>query len=512
MNRGEVILVGAGPGDKELLTLAALKAIESAEVVVYDRLVSKEIMALVPRETKLIDVGKNVGNHPVPQERISEILVEEARKGRKVVRLKGGDPFLFGRGGEELELLVENSVDFRVIPGITSSIGAATYGGIPVTHRDYCSSVHMITGQGKRGTKPNINFEALKELDGTLIFMMSVGKIDYIAEGLLSVGMDPKMPCGIVENGTRSYQRKVISTLENLVRDVRNAEIKSPALIIVGKVAKLSEDFDWFSKLPLKNRNILVTQPKAKASKLADLVKEAGGNPILYPVIETKDIRPINPPIDDYDVIAFTSSAGVQSFFQDLMEKGKDSRVLRNKIVAAVGSQTAKALEKYGIIPDFVPSTFDGETMVREMAEKGIISKGKSVLLLRAEKGSQETVDALEKTGAKYCDYPVYRTEFISHAPLYRDDIDWITFTSKSCVTGLLETQENESLKGMNAVCIGKQTEELAKESGFETYVSDVATVDSMVDKIKELALLENAPSSKGNEENSVSSERGKEV
>ncbi len=488
MNRGEVILVGAGPGDKELLTLAALKAIESAEVVVYDRLVSKEIMDLIPKEAKLINVGKNVGDHPVPQERISEILVEEAKEGRKVVRLKGGDPFLFGRGGEELELLVENSVKFRVIPGITSSIGAATYGGIPVTHRDYCSSVHMITGQGKRGTQPNINFGALKELDGTLIFMMSVGKIQYIANGLLDAGMDPNMPCGIVENGTRSNQRKVISTLENLERDVKSKDIKSPALIIVGRVAKLSNDFDWFSKLPLKNQNILVTQPQAKASKLAEAIKEAGGNPVLYPVIKTEPIRPINPPIREHDVIAFTSSAGVQSFFDDLMEKGMDSRVFANKIVAAVGSQTAKAMASYGIVADFVPSTFDGETMVKEMVKNGVISESKSVLLLRAEMGSRETVEALEEAGVKYCDYPVYRTEYISHEPLESDDIDWITFTSKSCVTGLLKTQSEGFLKGMKAICIGRQTEELAKDAGFETYISDVATVNSIVDKLKELA------------------------
>lgn len=509
MNNGEVILVGAGPGDKELLTIAALKAIQSADVVVYDRLVSKEIMDLVPQKAKLINVGKNVGDHPVPQERISEILVEEAQMGNEVVRLKGGDPFLFGRGGEELELLVENSVNFRVIPGITSSIGAATYGGIPVTHRDYCSSVHMITGQGKRGTKPDINFRALKELNGTLIFMMSVGKIHYIIEGLLSAGMDPKMPCGVVENGTRSNQRKVISTLENLEEDVKADEIKSPALIIVGKVAKLSEAFDWFSKLPLKNCNILVTQPKAKASKLADLITAAGGNPILYPVIETEPIRPINPPIEDYDVIAFTSSAGVQSFFDDLMEKGMDGRVLKNKIIAAVGSQTAKTMAKYGIIADFVPSKFDGATMVKEMAEKGILSGRTNILLLRAEKGSDETIEALNQAGVKYCDYSVYRTKYLSHNPINREKIDWITFTSKSCVTGLLATQNEGVLRGMKAVCIGRQTENLAKKEGFETYVSDVSTVYSMVEKLKELAVSDCSPCGEDHRENPVNSEGG---
>ena len=486
--KGIVYLVGAGPGDRDLLTLAAEKAIKSADVVVYDRLVSDEIMELIPADTKLINVGKNVGNHPVPQERISEILVEEAQKFQKVVRLKGGDPFLFGRGGEELQLLVSNGINFRVIPGITSSIGAATYGGIPVTHRDFCSSVHMITGIGKRGTDPNINFPALVKLNGTLIFMMSVGSIDYISSGLLDAGMDPKMPCGVVENGTRSYQRKVISTLENLASDVKQNSIKSPALIIVGRVCSLSEDFDWFSKLPLIGKSILVTQPKAKASRLADLIRNAGGNPILYPVIETKYIRPINPPIDDFKVLAFTSSVGVESFFDDLIEKGKDARSLSDKIIIAVGSQTAAALKKFGVIADFVPSKFDGKTMIKEFAKSGKVTPEDGVLLLRAEKGSEETIVELENWGARYMDYPVYRTNYVEHDPLDMDNIDWITFTSKSCVFGLLSTQDKDMLKDKKALCIGRQTEDLASENGFKTYVSDEATVVSMLDKLIELS------------------------
>ena len=485
---GIVYLVGAGPGDRDLLTVAAEKAIKSADVVVYDRLVSDEIMELIPSGTKLINVGKNVGNHPVPQERISEILVEEAKRFQNVVRLKGGDPFLFGRGGEELQLLVDNGIDFRVIPGITSSIGAATYGGIPVTHRDYCSSVHMITGIGKRGADPNINFPALVDLNGTLIFMMSVGSIDYISNGLLDAGMDPKIPCGVVENGTRSYQRKVISTLKNLSSDVKQNSIKSPALIIVGRVCSLSKDFDWFSKLPLIGKSILVTQPKSKASRLAALIRDAGGNPILYPVIETKYIRPINPPIDDFKVLAFTSSVGVESFFDDLLEKGKDARSLCDKIIIAVGSQTAEALKKYGVIADFVPSKFDGKTMIKEFSESGKARPDDGVLLLRAEKGSEETIEELEKLGARYIDYPVYRTNYVEHDPIKIDDIDFITFTSKSCVSGLLSTQDKYILNNKKAVCIGRQTQELASESGFRTYISEEATIVSMLDKLIELS------------------------
>ena len=251
-----------------------------------------------------------------------------------------------------------------------------------------------------------------------------------------------------------------------MASDVKQNSIKSPALIIVGRVCSLSKDFDWFSRLPLIGKSILVTQPKSKASRLAALIRDAGGNPILYPVIETKYIRPINPPIDDFKVLAFTSSVGVEAFFDDLLEKGKDARSLCDKMIIAVGSQTAEALKTYGVVADFVPSMFDGKTMIKEFSESGKARPDDGVLLLRAEKGSEETIEELEKWGARYMDYPVYRTNYVEHDPIDMDNIDFITFTSKSCVSGLLSIQDKYILNNKKAVCIGRQTQELASENG----------------------------------------------
>ena len=224
----KVYLVGAGPGDRELLTLKAKRLIEEADVIVCDRLVSGDITDMIPVGTEVIDVGKNAGNHPVPQERINEILAEEAEKGKTVVRLKGGDPFVFGRGGEELELLRSKGISFQVVPGITSGVAAPAYAGIPVTHRDFCSSLHFITGHAKKGGDLKLDYDALVRLDGTIVFYMSVAAAGKLAGGLMAAGMDPGMPAAVIENGTRPNQRKVITTVEKMAEAVKENGIKSP--------------------------------------------------------------------------------------------------------------------------------------------------------------------------------------------------------------------------------------------------------------------------------------------
>ena len=272
---GKVYLVGAGPGDVGLLTTKGREMLQKAQVVVYDRLVSRDILELIPEEAIRIDVGKYAGRHPVPQERINEILREQALAGRQVVRLKGGDCFLFGRGGEELELLWESGVPFEVVPGIPSALAAPAYGGIPVTHRDFCSSVHIITGHKKEDGELSLDYDALIRLQGTLIFMMSVASGAEIAKGLMTHGMAVSMPCAVVENGTRSEQRTFVTTLQHLEGIIQKERIQSPALIVVGPVCTLAEKFDWFSKLPLKGARLLVTRPKEKEGTLVGRLREA---------------------------------------------------------------------------------------------------------------------------------------------------------------------------------------------------------------------------------------------
>ena len=251
MNKGFVALIGAGPGDKGLLTVKAVELLAKAEVVVYDRLVSEDILKLIPSNAQKINVGKENKCHPVKQDEINEILLRKALEGYFVVRLKGGDPFVFGRGGEEIELLIENNVQFEVVPGITSAIAALCYAGIPATHRDYSSSFHIITGHAKAGGELTIPFKALAELKGTLVFLMGISALSYIMDGLMEAGFKKNTPAAIVENGTRLNQRKLIATVETLEQQAREQQIKSPAIIVVGEVCKLSNSFDWFMNKPL---------------------------------------------------------------------------------------------------------------------------------------------------------------------------------------------------------------------------------------------------------------------
>lgn len=482
MKVGKVYLVGGGPGDAGLLTVKGLKLIESADVVVHDRLISNEIMELIPRDTKLINVGKNVGHHSVPQDEINKILVREAKKGQTVVRLKGGDPFLFGRGGEEIEELYKNNIEFEVVSGVTSSIAAPSYGGIPVTHRDYCSSLHIITGHAKKGGKLNIDFVSLAKLGGTLVFMMSVSTVGQIARGLTDAGMDKNMPCAVVENGTMCSQRTFVSTLENIAETIEKNNVKSPAVIVVGKVCELADKFDWFTKRPLFGRKIIVTQPEKKASKLADILREKGADVTVYPCIKMQGYDDFDTDVRNYNIIVFTSAVGVTVFFESMIERNIDARKFYNKNFACVGKRTADKLKEYGIIADFVPSAADGEHLAKEMLSTGFVSPTDKILLLRAEKSSKEILDIFDKSGLEYCDRAIYKAEYIKHDNLDLSEYDYVMFTSKSTVDGFVKCMNTEDFSSVKAVCIGKKTAEYAKENGFDTIISENATVESMAE------------------------------
>lgn len=486
MSTGMVYLVGAGPGDKDLLTVKAVRLIGEADVIVYDRLVGEGIMEMIPDDCQLIDVGKNVGSHPVPQHEINRILLRQAQAGKKVVRLKGGDPFVFGRGGEELELLTENGIPFEVVPGITSSISVPAYAGIPVTHRDFCSSLHIITGHAKAGAELDIDFEALVRLKGTLIFMMSVSTVGRIAKGLLLAGMEEDMPCAVIENGTYTKQRKFISDLAHIEETVRVNGVKSPAVIAVGRVCSLSDKFDWFDQRPLKGKRVLVTQPKSKASKLEQKLRNLGAETKLYPCIRTDFIRPMAPEFEAYDTFVFTSTEGVRSFFGWLLEQGKDVRAVSGKRFACIGSATAAALREFGLTADFVPSVYDGETLGKEMVASGFADENSRLLLLRAKIGTADLTEALDRGNIHYLDYPVYNTSYVEHEEIESpEDWDYVTFTSKSCVDGFVNTQKRKDFAGVKALCIGKQTAAEAAKFGFDTVIAEMATIDSMVEKVR---------------------------
>lgn len=484
---GKVYLVGAGPGEGGLLTVKGLELINKADVIVYDRLVGDEVMELIPQDKEMINVGKNAGDHPVPQWRINEILLEEAEKGKTVVRLKGGDPFIFGRGGEELELLKEKGISFEVVPGITSSIAVPAYAGIPVTHRDYTSSLHIITGHARAGGELSIDYDSLVKLNGTLIFMMSVASLPDIAEGLLKAGMSGDMPCAIIENGTRSYQRKFIGKLSEIADISEKNHVISPSVILVGKVAELSDSFDWYGLKPLRHKKFIVTQPVNKSSRLAKGLRNLGAEAVLYPCIETEAIRPIDPPFEDYDTLVFTSSEGVKSFMNWMLEEGLDMRKLAGKKIACIGSATSDAIKTYGLIADFVPSVYSGRVLGQEMIKEGFIGKDSKVLLLRADISSKDVTDELSKAGIEYLDYICYRTKILKNDPIEEADNLIVTFTSKSCVTGFADSQGKSDFTGMKALAIGDSTAEEARKYGFDVTVSEKATIQSMIDKACEM-------------------------
>ena len=486
---GSVILVGAGPGDPGLLTQKGRQAIENAQVVVYDRLVTPAILSLIPRDAEKINVGKESSNHLVPQEEINRILLRKAQEDKRVVRLKGGDPFLFGRGGEELELLEAAGIPFQVVPGVTSALSVPAYAGIPVTHRDFCSSVHIITGHARAGAELHIDFEALRRTGGTLVFLMSVSSLPRICRGLLDAGMAPDMPAAVVERGTLPRQRKLVSTLEKLPSEAEKAGVKSPAIIVVGKVCALSSRFDWFDGLPMKGKTVVVTRPEDRSGTLTQRLRELGAEVVDYPCIRTV-AREENPELEEamenlsrYRCLVFTSPAGPEIFFRRLRAAGRDARALSGLTLAAIGPKTAKAMERFGVTADLVPETYDSDHLAKALeAVEG------PVLLCRASRGSTALPEMLERKGIPFADVPVYDTVYAAPAPQKVDallgETLLVTFTSASTVRGFVESLPGRDLKNVIGCCIGKQTEAEAKKYGLATVVSQEATMESLVECI----------------------------
>ena len=490
---GMVILVGAGPGDPGLFTIKGREALSKADVVVFDRLISPAIMDMIPKDAERIDVGKRVSHHPVPQSEINSILLQKAQEGKLVVRLKGGDPFMFGRGGEELELLVRTGIPFEVVPGVTSALSVPAYGGIPVTHRDFCSSLHIVTGSARAGKELNIDFDALVAVKGTLVFLMGVAPLPEICNGLLAAGMPPDMPAAIIEHGTLPAQRRISATLATLAEVARENDIKSPAISIVGKVCSLSEDFDWFDRLPLKGKKIVVTRPVNRAGTISARLASLGAEVISHPCIETLPITPCHQletalaEIEEFSWLVFTSPAGVDALRGYLDTANLDVRTLGNIKIAVIGTGTAKALKQLGLKPDYMPKVYDVEHLASGLADA---ASGK-LLVLRAAEGSPALNEIFQNAGIAYNDVAVYETIFQNgRAEYLRENfytIDYAVFTSASTVKGFVSSLgEGQDYSKMTALCIGEQTANEARQYAMKVIVSSEATIESMIDKLLE--------------------------
>ena len=496
-NVGKVWLVGAGPGDVGLFTLKGLQVLEQADVVVYDSLVGQGILTKIPYSARLINVGKRAGHHTMPQEQINQVLLEEAKKGNKVVRLKGGDPFLFGRGGEELELLTKEGIPYEIVPGVTSPVSVPAYNGIPVTHRDFCSSVHIITGHKRQGMDYDIDFEALVHTKGTLVFLMGVTAMEDICQGLMKAGMSPDMPAAVLAKGTTAGQRRVVATVATLKEEADRQKIQTPAIIVVGKVCTLADDFAWYEKLPLAGFKILVTRPKENISRTAAKLREKGAEVLELPSISITPLEDQSrlyqtfETFETYDWLVFTSPLGVEIFWKEMAAKQMDVRRLGRIKIAVIGEGTKKKLLEKGIYADFMPSVYDGDTLGKELAEQ--LSGKEKILIPRALAGNQNLVLELEKTGAQVDDIPTYHTEY-ENSPLIDEkkefeegNIDLAVFTSASTVKGFVNSTKGLDYSKVHAACIGKQTKAAADAYGMITYMSEKATIDSLIELVMTL-------------------------
>ena len=497
---GKVWLVGAGPGDVGLMTIRGREVLSQAEVVVYDALVGDGVLGLIPPGAKRIFAGKRAGNHFLRQEETNQALLEEALNGRRVVRLKGGDPFVFGRGGEELELLAEHGVPFEIVPGVTSAFAVPAYNGIPVTHRDYCSSVHVITGHRRADHSYDIDFDALARVGGTLIFLMGVAALPYLMNGLLAAGMDPDMPAAVLERGTTARQRRVSATVGTLEAVCSETAIQTPAIIVVGKVCALADTFGWAERRPLSGVRAVVTRPRELASTLAGMLREKGAEVVELPAIRTvpaKDMTTVDAAIEklaqgEYDWLVFTSPSGVGIFLDRLIALC-DLRALSGAKLAAIGQGTGKALLKYGLKADFLPSVYDGETLGREL--RAVCAPGSRVLIPRAAIGNPELIAELERgedlTIADVATYDtVYETPGAVDArgEIDRGEVDFAVFTSASTVRGFAAAVEGADLSRVNAVCIGRQTAAEAQKRGMRTWIAEKATLEALVKRVEEAA------------------------
>jgi uroporphyrinogen III methyltransferase / synthase len=476
---GFVYLVGTGPGDPGLLTARALEVIGRADVVLHDKLVPREALDAAPPHAERVDVGKVGGGPQVPQAETERLLVEHARAGRTVVRLKGGDPFVFGRGGEEARVLRAAGIGFEVVPGVTAGVAAPAYAGIPVTFRGAASAVAFVTGH-EDPAKPEtaIDWEALARFPGTLVFYMGVRQLPNIAERLVEAGRRADEPAAIVQEGTLAAQRSVVATLRELPEAAAAAGVKAPAVTVVGEVAALRDELAWFERRPLSGRSVVVTRARAQASGLAARLRELGAHVVEAPAIRVEPLPAQVPDPRGFDLLCVTSPNGAEL----LLERVRDARALAGPTIAAIGPGTARALRAGGIEPDVVPQRAVAESLVDALRDV----RAKTALIVRAEEAREVLEEALRERGVEVQIVALYRTVA---EPLDRATVesalgaDFVTFTSASSVRHFLGAAGGEV--AARAVSIGPATSEELRAHGIEPAVEAAThTPDGLVEAL----------------------------
>jgi len=476
---GVVYLVGAGPGDPGLMTARSLELIAAADSILYDRLIPPAALAGARGDAELRYVGKEPGDASVPQDRIHEELVSRARRGLSVVRLKGGDPFVFGRGGEEAEALRGADVEFEVVPGVTAGVAAPAYAGIPVTHRDDASAVAFVTGhENPAKDETALDWDALARFPGTLVMYMGVKNLPAVTGRLAGAGRDPDEPAAAVERGTLAGQRHVVATLGTLAQAVADAALKPPSILLFGPVAARRDSIAWLDRRPLHGKRVVVTRARAQASGTAATLAALGADVVelpairIEPRIDSAEVRDAVEALHAYALVCLTSPNGVHLLFEAMAAAGRDARALAQAQVAAIGPGTAAALREHGVIADVVPERSIAEALVAALDQVPVA--GKPALVARAAEARDVLPDALRERGAEVDVVALYETVREDPDPEAVEaamSADYVTFTSSSTVTNFLAVTGGRMPDGARLVSIGPVTSATLAEAGFSAEV-----------------------------------------
>ena len=480
-------IIGTGPGDEELLTLKAKRVINECTAVLYDRLVSNNILNYLNEDCEIYYCGKETGAHYKTQEEINDMIVKLAKEGHIVGRIKGGDPYIFGRGGEEVIACREAGIEFEVIPGVTSPIAVLNYAGIPITHRGIAQSFHIVTGMSAKDL--NVNYEALAKENGTLVFMMGLSNIDRITSELIKYGKDRNTKAAVVMRGTSSKQKKVIGNLENIGDKAREANLQSPCIIVIGDVVSLENELSWYENKPLFGKNICITRSKEQSKDLKIELKKLGAEVTEINSIVIKDtsdkLDSIKDDLSIFDHILFTSVNGVNKFFDYLVKEKIDVRNIKAKI-SSIGKATTKALEMRGIIPFKTSREFVGEKLFDTI--KPFIKEGDRILIPSSSKSRPFLAEELKKLGAivtKINVYDVTKGE-VKNTKAF-DEVDAILFTSPSTFENMKEMVGLDKIKEKICIAIGPITNKALNESGVNSFVCKEHSQEGFLKKIKDI-------------------------
>ena len=485
MTKGSVKITGAGIGPTDLITLRAMEALKECDVLIHDRLLNPDLIAPYQGKKEIYYAGKAANNHYLTQDQINELMVEKAKEGKKVLRLKGGDPYVFGRGGEEALYCKDHGVDFEVIPGLTSGIVSLMYAGIPATHRGKATSISFITGHREKGDPGD--FHTYADLEGTLVFYMGLNNLSLITGELMEAGMDPERSCAVIMHGGYPDQKTITSTVGNICKDIEGKGFGSPSLIVIGEVVSLRDQLNFYENLPLFGQRIVITRARTQASKLAKSLRDLGAEVIEAPCIQLERVhqKTLEERIQaqDFNYVIFHSVNAVEIFMEIYLAL-KDLRDLAGVKLCVIGEKTKECLGKYGLKADILPEEYVGESLVEKLkAEEG---ENKKLFIPHSNKSRQDLLDQYKDVG-EVDDLVVYRNVAPDHMEEIQGPLDYILFTSSSTVNNFVSHYGKESLRGAKIVSIGPITSKAIEDQGLEVSgCSQKATIPSMVQWIKE--------------------------